>query len=83
MKIRPLILALLAAIALPALAQNSSCPNSDLESGTFNGWTGTTGWCCPISSNTLGIVNGRHTIMTGAGTDPNTDGAVSVVAPGG
>lgn len=61
----------------------SSCPNSDFESGTLTGWQGQTGNCCPITTTTPGIVNGRHTIMTGTGTDPNTCDAVTVVAPGG
>ncbi|MBK9637895.1 MAG: PKD domain-containing protein [Bacteroidetes bacterium] len=64
-------------------SQLSSCINADFEQGTFVNWTGTTGVCCPINSTTTGIVSGRHTIMTGSGTDPNTNGAVPVVAPGG
>lgn len=64
-------------------AQLSSCANADFELNSFANWTGTTGFCCPINSTTLGIVSGRHTIMTGPGTDPNTNGAVTVVAPGG
>lgn len=61
----------------------SSCPNSDFESGNFNGWQGGTGNCCPINITNNGIVNGRHTIMSGTGTDPNTCGNVTVVSPGG
>ena len=49
--------------------------NADFELGNFANWTATTGTCCPINSTSPGIVNGRHTIMTGAGTDPNTNGA--------
>jgi gliding motility-associated-like protein len=64
-------------------AQLSSCVNADFELGNFGNWTATTGTCCPINSTSPGIVNGRHTIMTGTGTDPNTNGAISVVAPGG
>jgi gliding motility-associated-like protein len=64
-------------------AQLSSCANADFEQNSFANWTGTTGLCCPINSITPGIVPGRHTIMTGPGTDPNTNGAVTVVAPGG
>jgi hypothetical protein len=63
-------------------AQTSSCTNADFEQNSFSGWSGTTGTCCPISSFTPGIVSGRHTIMTG-GTDINTNGALSCVAPGG
>lgn len=61
----------------------SSCPNSDFESGTLTGWLGQTGNCCPITTASPGIVSGRHTIMSGTGTDPNTCNAVTVVAPGG
>lgn len=64
-------------------SQESSCPNSDFESGTFSGWQGGTGYCCPININNSGIVSDRHTIMSGNETDPNTCGAVTVVAPGG
>ncbi len=64
-------------------SQVSSCPNSDFESGTLSGWQGKTGNCCPINTTTFGIVSGRHTIMTGTGTDPNTCDVVHVVAPGG
>ncbi len=61
----------------------SSCPNSDFESGTLSGWQGQTGSCCPISTTPSGIVQGRHTIMSGTGTDPNTCNIVHVVSPGG
>jgi len=61
----------------------SSCPNSDFESGTLTGWQGQIGNCCPIGTSPSGIVNGRHTIMTGTGTDPKTCDVVRVVAPGG
>ena len=67
----------------PAIAQTSSCPNADFELNSFSGWTGTTGSCCPINSIIPGIVPGRHTILTGAGTDPNTNNVLTVVAPGG
>lgn len=63
-------------------SQTSSCTNADFESGSFSGWIGTTGMCCPINSTTNGIVPGRHTIMTG-GTDPQTNNLLSCVAPGG
>lgn len=61
----------------------SSCTNADFEQNSFVGWSGTTGTCCPISSTNPGIVSGRHTIMTGPGTDPFTNGQLTVVAPGG
>lgn len=61
----------------------STCPNADFESGNFSNWTGYRGSCCPIVANTPGIVNGRHTIMSGGGMDPFSNGTVPVVAPGG
>ena len=64
-------------------SQTSSCTNSDFELGNFNGWSGQTGSCCPISTTPSAIITGRHTIMTGTGTDPNTCNNVTVVAPGG
>lgn len=67
----------------PMVAQTGSCPNLNFESGNFSGWSGTRGTCCPIVCPTPGITNGRHTIMSGNGTDPNTNGVVTVVAPGG
>lgn len=64
-------------------SQTSSCPNSGFDVGNFSGWTGGTGYCCPITIGNNVIIAGRHTIMSGTGTDPNTNGAVPVVAPGG
>lgn len=61
----------------------AQCPNANFETGTFANWQGRTGSCCPISTPGNGIVNGRHTIMTGAGIDPNSCGNIPVVAPGG
>lgn len=61
----------------------SSCTNSDFELGNFTGWTGEVGSCCPISTSPSAIISGRHTIMSGTGTDPNTCNNVSYVAPGG
>lgn len=61
----------------------SSCTNSDFEAGTLSGWQGRIGGCCPITTSSSGIVSGRHTIMSGSGTDPNTCDMVHVVSPGG
>jgi len=61
------------------MGQNT-CPNADFSQSNFSNWVGYTGTftsCCP----TQGIVNGRHTIMTG-GTDANTGNLLSVVPPG-
>jgi gliding motility-associated-like protein len=63
--------------------QTSTCSNADFELGNFSNWSGTTGGCCPIISTATGIVNGRHTIMTGNGFDPFSNGNIPVVAPGG
>ena len=65
------------------LYSQSSCPNSDFESGNLTGWQGQTGSCCPIFTSPSGIVDGRHTLMSGPGTDPNTCNTVTVVSPGG
>lgn len=55
-----------------------SCTNMDFSTGDFTGWFGTTGTATtgPVGAPTptynitaTGIVNGRHTIMTG-GNDP-------------
>lgn len=64
-------------------SQSSSCTNSDFELGNFTGWAGQLGSCCPIATTPSAIVSGRHTIMTGTATDPNTCNNVPVVAPGG
>lgn len=69
--------------SITQIYSQSSCPNSDFESGTLDGWQGQTGSCCPIVTSPSGIVAGRHTIMTGTGTDPNTCDVVRVVSPGG
>lgn len=52
-------------------AQQNSCPNVDLSQGNFTNWDGYTGsYYSP--GTTFGIVNGRHSIITQQGTDPNT-----------
>ncbi|WP_333600791.1 T9SS type B sorting domain-containing protein [Flavobacterium sp.] len=84
MKTFKLTLALVIAfLTAQVYSQGSSCPNSDFESGDMSGWQGQTGYCCPIFTTPSGIVNGRHTIMSGTGTDPNTCDVVHVVSPGG
>jgi gliding motility-associated-like protein len=75
------------------ITAQSACENANFESGTFVNWRGETGTydgsgnAGLVTSNTspatFGISNGRHTIMTGNGTDPNvTCGNLTVVAPG-
>jgi PKD repeat protein len=61
----------------------SQCTNADFESGTFSGWQGRTGTCCPINLPNAGIVGGRHTITSGTATDPRTCNQVPVVSPNG
>ncbi|MFM7664551.1 MAG: hypothetical protein ACKO68_08480, partial [Bacteroidota bacterium] len=62
-------------------AQNNGCPNVDLSSNTFSNWTGYTGTYASPGA-TFGIVNGRHTIISQQGTDPNTCNQLSVIPPG-
>ena len=59
-----------------------TCPNIGFENGDLSGWEGETGACCPIGTSNSGIINGRHTITSGSGTDPFTNNVVTVVAPG-
>jgi gliding motility-associated-like protein len=58
------------------------CPNIDLSQGNFNAWQCFTGWCCDISTPTIGMVPGRHTIMGGGGFAPWTCNTVPVIPPG-
>ena len=57
----------------------NNCNNVGFELGTFEGWQGAYGASGAISE--IGLVNGRHTIMSGAGMDPITN-QIPVVAPG-
>ena len=77
------ILTLIFLIVGKLFSQVSSCTNSDFETGTFSGWNGEIGNCCPVTTSPSGIIGGRHTIMSGTGRDPNTCDVVTVVAPGG
>ena len=81
MRLLPIIL--LIWLSLYNISVNAQCSNANFETGTFTGWSGTTGDCCPINLQNNGIVNGQHTIMSGTGTDPRTCNNVAVVAPGG
>ena len=69
-------------ICISYLSQ-AQCGNVDFELGNFTGWTGTLGTCCPINLPGNGIVGGRQTIMSGAGTDANTCNVVPFVSPSG
>jgi gliding motility-associated-like protein len=76
-----LIIILVSLILSKSNVNAQGCPNADLSQGNFNNWTGFTGNYNNPAINT-GIVNGRHTIMTGPGTDPNTCGGLPLVPPG-
>lgn len=67
--------------ATGALAQ---CDNGDFESNTFDNWVGYIGDCCPAVTNDVGIVPGRHTLLTNKNaTDPRTFDKVKLVCPQG
>ena len=59
----------------PLVSQSlqQGCPNANLSMNNFTGWTGYTGTFSNPGA-TLGIVNGRHTIISTQGIDPNTCG---------
>ena len=62
-------------------AQQNSCPNVDLSQGNFTNWDGYTGsYYSP--GTTFGIVNGRHTVITQQGTDPNTCNQLPLIPSG-
>ena len=62
-------------------AQQNSCPNVDLSQGNFTNWDGYTGsYYSP--GTTFGIVNGRHTIISQQGTDPNTCNQLPLIPSG-
>ena len=83
MKIRGFLLCIAVyLITFNVFSQTASCANIGFENGDLSGWEGEIGSCCPITTTTSGIVNGRHTIMLGNGTDPYTNDVVKVVAPG-
>lgn len=65
-----------------SFSQNTTCSNLNFEQGNFNGWQAEMGNCCPLETYPSPITPGVHTIMTGNGTDVNTCGALTVVAPG-
>jgi len=58
------------------------CHNLNLELGNFTNWLGYTGTCCAINTPNLGIVPGRHTIVTGNGFAPFTCSQLPEVPPG-
>ena len=59
----------------------SGCPNANFSMGNLTGWVGYTGnYSNP--GQTMGIVNGRHTIINSQGLDPNTCGGLQMIPPG-
>lgn len=56
--------------------------NIGFETGTFIGWNGATGQCCPIYTPQAGIDTARHVITSGIFTDPYSNGIIPVTAPG-
>lgn len=86
-KISLLLLVVLAVIFISgkAFAQNS-CLNADFSAGDFSNWTGSTSDTAGIvagTPNSLPSTIGQHTLMNATGTDPNTNGVLSVIPPGG
>ena len=79
-----LTILMLVFMSLRALAQQTSiCLNADFELGDFTNWSASTGNCCPLQITTPGLVNGRHTIMTGTGADKWSLGLIPFIPPGG
>lgn len=63
--------------------QAQSIPNNiDFESGSFTGWNGATGQCCPVYTPVSGIDTMRHLITTGNTPDPFSMGSVPISHPG-
>ncbi len=85
MFIRPVLYLLFAILYLAnnVYSQQTSCPpNLDFENGTLDNWEFYTGICCPTNTAVPGAaINGRHTLMSGAGLDPY--GNFPVVPPNG
>ena len=62
-------------------AQQNACPNVDVSQGNFTNWNGYTGsYYSP--GTTFGIVNGRHTVISQQGTDPNTCNQLPLIPSG-
>lgn len=76
-----LLSSILILIASYSVCQN--CNNVGFENGDFSNWIGYKGSCCGGTITIPGIVNGRHTITSGTGTDINSNNLITYVAPGG
>ncbi len=74
------IVVVLLPVSFPGYAQQSL--NIGFENGTFSGWIGATGQCCPVYTPQPGINTSQYLITTGNITDPHSNGLISTVAPG-
>jgi len=72
---------LLLLIPNPADSQISPL-NIGFETGTFTGWSGATGQCCPVYAPNQGIDTSRHVVTSGNTTDPHSGGLIPVTAHG-
>ncbi|NBV08035.1 MAG: PKD domain-containing protein [Flavobacteriia bacterium] len=60
---------------------NAGCPNANFSMANFNNWTGYYGsYGSPAAS--MGIVGGRHTIISAPGVDPFSCGGLQMIPPG-
>ncbi|MFZ9581675.1 MAG: hypothetical protein ACO28O_01720, partial [Crocinitomicaceae bacterium] len=60
----------------PVFSQNNAgCPNANFSMANFTNWVGYTG-TYQNPAATMGIVNGRHTIISAQGTDPFSCGGL-------
>jgi len=58
---------------------NAGCPNANLSMGNFSNWQGYTGnYQNPASA--VGIVPGRHTVITAQGNDPFSCGGLQMIS---
>lgn len=79
----PLILALIFLFCnLNISKAQTLSTNIGFETGTFNGWMGATGQCCPVYTPVAGIDTLRHLITSGSTTDPFSLGTIPVSHPG-
>jgi len=77
-----LILAVTLLFHQSIVLSQSTCPNADFSQSNFAYWQGSTGtYANPGAA--LGIVAGRHTIMSAPAIDPFTCGGLNVIPPGG
>ncbi|AWG22653.1 hypothetical protein FFWV33_14510 [Flavobacterium faecale] len=83
MNLKLLFLILFVSTSTMVSAQDTGY-NLDFETGTFLGWKGWIGECCPVKIEYSGIIKNRHTIINDIKRfDTNTCDKLSMVAPGG